>query len=54
MQLRYLFRQCLCGSVSKAVVSNTKGIWFKLAKIIEYLFTVNCELKRRKNKGPFF
>ena len=42
-----------CGSVGKAVASDTRGPWFESSrrqKFIcdEYLFPVNCVLKRRK------
>ena len=43
-----------CGSVGRAVTSNTKGPPFesshrqKFIYFIEHLFTVNCVLKRRK------
>ena len=43
--------QWLCGSVGRAVVSDTRGSWFESShrqKIIEHLFTVNCVLKRQK------
>ena len=44
-----------CGSVSRAVASNTRGPRFKSSHrqkliFIEHLFTVNCILKRRKMK----
>ena len=40
-----------CGSVGRAVASNTRGPRFESShrqKIIEHLSTVNCVLKRRK------
>ena len=54
-----------CGSVGRVVDSDTRGARFKSShcqkfRYIEHLFTVNCVLKRRKNKekeagkGPFF
>ena len=52
-----------CGSVGRAVASNTRGPRFESSHwqkciYIEHLFTVNCVLKRRKEKeaenGPFF
>ena len=52
-----------CGSVGRAVDSNTRGprvlnpVIGKKFICIEHLFTVNCVLKRRKEKeagdGPF-
>ena len=54
-----------CGSVGRAVTSDTRGPQFKSSHRqknylhIEHLFTVNCVLKRRKEEkeagnGPFF
>ena len=43
--------QWLCGSVGRAVASDTSGPRFASShrqKIVEHLFTVNCVLKRRK------
>ena len=45
-----------CGSVGRAVASDTKGLWFNpvVGKIyIKHLFTVNCREKvKRKKKMP--
>ena len=57
--------QWLCGSVGRAVASNTRGPRFESSHrqkfiYIEHLFPVNCVLKRQKIKkkeagnGPFF
>ena len=45
--------QWLCGSVGRAVASNTRGPQFESSHrqkfvYIEHLFPVNCVLKRRK------
>ena len=55
--------QWLCGSVGRAVDSDTRGPRFKSSQsckfiYIEHLFTVNCVLKRRNKEkeagnGPF-
>ena len=42
-----------CGSVGRAVDSDTRGLWFESSHqqnfiYIEHLFTVNCVLKRLK------
>ena len=42
-----------CGSVGRAVASDTRGPWLESSHrqkfiYIEHLFTVNCVLKRRK------
>ena len=42
-----------CGSVGRAVASNTRGPRLKYSHwqkfiYIEHLFSVNCQLKRRK------
>ena len=41
-----------CGSVGRAVASNTRGPRFESSHrqkfYIEHLFTVNCVMKRRK------
>ena len=42
-----------CGSVGRAVATNTRGLRFKsshLQKFIYILSTVNCVLKRRKKE----
>ena len=44
--------QWLCGSVDRAVASNTRGPWFKSSHwqkfiYIEHMFTVNVVLKKR-------
>ena len=45
--------QWLCGSVGRAVASDTRGLQFKSSHrqksiYIEHLVSVNCVLKRRK------
>ena len=51
-----------CGSVDRAVASNTRGLWFKSShqqNFILKIFTVNCEKTKIKEKekeagkGPF-
>ena len=49
----FLSSRSCCGSVGRAVASDTRGPWFESShrqKFIntEYLYTVNCVLKRRK------
>ena len=52
-QLTHSLGQWLCGSVGRAVASNTRCLRFESShqqKFIyfEHLFTVSCVLKRRK------
>ena len=54
---------CGCGSVGRAVASDSRGPWFESSHqqniiYIEHLFSVNCVLKGRKKEkeagyGPF-
>ena len=49
-----------CGSVGRAVASNTRGPWFESLYYMEHLFTVICiektkiKKKRPGTAGPFF
>ena len=52
-QLTVIYLGCGCGSVGRAVASDTRGSWFESSHrqkfiYIEHLFNVNCVLKRRK------
>ena len=51
--IRIIVGQWLCGSVGRAVASNTRGLRFESSHLqkfiyIEHSFSVNCVLKRRK------
>ena len=55
MPINTAFGQWLCGSVGRAVASDTRGPRFKFSHwqnfiYIEHLFTVNCDIEKTKIK----